>query len=166
MGFSMPWDRAITTFYGSQGIEKLEQKWSSWVLAGSPRLDLPKGQLLASTERNAQSARAETSPIGRPTGVVRSQGPEADAPPRPVSRSIASATPKPAARTSARSGPAALFSRVGQFTRNLAAPDPRARAANTKPAVFQVAASSAPEASPPVPDPRRFPGQILNSASR
>lgn len=160
------WDRAIATFYGSQGIEKLEQKWSSWVLAGSPRLDLPKGQLLASTGGTTRSSIPKPSPAGRSGSVVRSQGPEADTPPRPASRDIASATRRNSPQAPAQSGPAALLSRVGQFTRNLTAPDPRARAARTEPTVFQVAASSAPELSRPVPTPRSSPSQKPNSASR
>jgi hypothetical protein len=144
------WDRAITTFYGSQGIEKLEQKWSNWVLAGSPRLDLPKGQMLASTRAAAAS--------GPAASVVRSQGPDADDPPKPAATSR---TGQPRAK----SGPAALFSRVGQFTRNLTAPDPRARTKKTTAAVFQVAASSAP-VNLPVPPPREpFEGRSSSQAS-
>jgi hypothetical protein len=133
------WDRAIATFYGSQGIEKLEQKWSSWVLAGSPQLNLPQGQMLASTD-DAASTRSAAD-------VVRSQGPDTDGP-----------QPK------AANGPAAFFSRVGQFSRNLTAPDPRARTTTTGLAVFQVAASSAP-VDLPVPAPREPFGEDFRSIS-
>jgi hypothetical protein len=64
----------------------------------------------------------------------------------------------------ATSGPAALFSRVGQFTRNLTAPDPRARATKTAPSEFQVAASS-PPVDLPVPSPREPFGEDLRSIS-
>ena len=136
------WDRSIATFYGSKGIEQLEQKWSSWVLAGSPRLDLPDGQLLASTENSAPGTRSGS--------VVRSQGPEGDLPAEPVgmARQTQSST-----QPSGISGPAALFSRVGQFSRNLTAPDPRARTTSA-PAIFEVAASSNAHQRFPVPDPR------------
>lgn len=135
------WDRAIASFYGSQGIEELEQKWSSWVLAGSPRLDLPKGQLLASTGASA--------PTSRTASVVRSQGPGGNGP-----RETASLTQqsRSSAQPVAKRGPAALFSRVGQFTRNLTAPDPRARASSA-PAVFEVSASSTAPEHLPVPKP-------------
>lgn len=136
------WDRAITTFYGSQGIEKLEQKWSSWVLAGSPRLDLPKGQMLAST--------GDAASTGSAASVVRSQGPDTNGPSKPIASSRTAETVE---QPRAKSGPAALFSRVGQFTRNLTAPDPRARATKTAPSEFQVAASS-PRVDLPVPTPR------------
>lgn len=135
------WDRAIASFYGSQGIEQLEQKWSSWVLAGSPRLDLPKGQLLASA-----GASGLTSQSG---SVVRSQGPEGNGPLKPSLLTEHSRSP---AQPVAKRSPATLFSRVGQFTRNLTAPDPRARASSA-PSVFEVAASSTTQHLP-VPRPR------------
>lgn len=60
------WDRAIETYYGSSNIEGLEQQWAQWVIAGSPRLNLPDGELLAGTD-----ARRE-----RTTPVVRAQNSE------------------------------------------------------------------------------------------
>ena len=135
------WDRAIASFYGSQGIEELERKWSTWVLAGSPRLDLPKGQLLASTGASAQTRPAAS--------VVRSQGPGGNGPLKPASSAQQSRSP---AQPVAKRSPAALFSRVGQFTRNLTAPDPRARASSA-PAVFEVSASSTAPGHLPVPRP-------------
>jgi hypothetical protein len=145
------WDRAITTFYGSQGIEKLEQKWSGWVLAGSPRLDLPKGQLLASTDNDSTPERAG--------GIVRSQGPEDDRSPDGV---IAARQNQPTGQTATKSRAAALFSRVGQFTRNVTAPDPRAR--QTASTVFQVAAAGT-IPGVPVPAPREASRETSRTAS-
>ena len=141
------WDRAIATFYGSKGIEQLEQKWSSWVLAWSPRLDLPKGQLLASAKSSVPSVRTDS--------VVRSQGPESQGPDDDTpAKPIWTAQQAPSAAPPAgKSGPAALLSRVGQFSRNLNAPDPRA-GASSAPAVFEVAASSTISQHFPVPSPR------------
>jgi len=136
------WDRAIATFYGSQGIEKLEQKWSNWVLAGSPRLDLPKGQMLASTGVAAST--------GSSSSVVRSQGPDAGGPPKPAA---SSRTTQPLSQLKAKSGPTGLFSRVREFTRNLKAPEPRARTTKTTPAAFQIADLSA-SVDLPAPSPR------------
>ena len=147
------WDRAIASFYGSQGIEQLEQKWSSWVLAGSPRLDLPKGQLLASVGTSV--------PTGRPGNVVRSQGPEGNGPVKPASLTQQF---RPSSQPVAKRGPAVLFSRVGQFTRNLTAPDPRARKSSA-PVVFQVASSTTPRQSP-VPIPREPLGTARRSDSQ
>ncbi|NQV28122.1 MAG: hypothetical protein HQ518_27535 [Rhodopirellula sp.] len=139
------WDRAIATFYGSQGVEKLEQKWSSWVLAGSPRLDLPDGQLLAATGSATSVAASD-----RDGSVVRSQGPDA-ATDQPSMSPEAELNSQPVAKNSA----AALLSRVGQFTRNLTAPDPRSREVSTEPAVFAAAESSVSSvATKPVPEPR------------
>lgn len=154
------WDRAIETFYGSSSIEKLEQKWSSWVLAGSPRLDLPKGQMLAATDD------PQTAPS---TSVIRSQGPDSDSTPA-VARTTDDSDKD--SRPFRSRGPAALLSRVGQFTQNLTAPDPRSRVATSTPVVFEVAAGSAGTQSSPVPAPRdasqelagRF--QPASSASR
>lgn len=136
------WDKAIATCYGSAGIEKLEQQWSSWVLAGSPRLDLPQGQLLAGNN--------SVTPV-RSASVVRSQGPEAD------DRTIETARPPQPEATrqpAAKSGPAALLSRVGQFTRSLNAPDPRASHAASDATVFEVSAPSPRPQQQPVPQPR------------
>lgn len=147
------WDRAIASFYGSQGIEQLEQKWSSWVLAGSPRLDLPRGQLLASAGTSIST--------DQPGSVMRAQGPESNRPPESVA-------PNQQVRTIgqpvAKIGPAALFSRVGQFTRNLTAPDPRGRA-SVAPAVFEVAASSTVPQPSPVPKPREPLGNARRAGS-
>ena len=134
------WDRAIATFYGSDGIEKLEQKWSSWVLAGSPRLDLPEGQLLAGTGKAGSAGAAS---------VVRSQGPELGE----VSRFDKSQHGEPE-QPFAKSGPAALVSRVGQFSQNLAAPDPRSRSTASGTVEFQVASSTSAMSRVPVPQPR------------
>ena len=60
------WDRAIQTYYKARNIESLEQKWQSWVVAGSPGTDLPDGQLLAGTA-------TESAPF-RP--IVRAQNRE------------------------------------------------------------------------------------------
>lgn len=146
------WDRAITTFYGSQGIEKLEQKWSGWVLAGSPRLDLPKGQLLASTGNDSTPARAG--------GIVRSQGPEDD---RSPGGAVAARQNPPTVQAATKSRAAALFSRVGQFTRNVTAPDPRARQTVSAPTVFQVAAGTIPGV--PVPAPREASRETSRTAA-
>lgn len=151
------WDRAIATFYGSKGIEKLEQKWSSWVLAGSPRLDLPQGQLLAGAG-NSSAASA------RNVSVVRSQGPEAGAAAQPNTATTASRPPRPEATSHplAKIRPAALLSRVGQFTQNLTAPNPRARTATLErvsersqgPVEVRGADSSFASSQTPVPEPR------------
>lgn len=59
------WDRAIQTSYKIRDIDALDQRWSRWVMAGSPRLTLPKGQQLA----------AAGPPVPRQL-VVRSQSPD------------------------------------------------------------------------------------------
>lgn len=61
------WDKAIESCYGRRSIEHLEQSWSSWVLAGCPRLKLPSGQLLAGTGLPGASEKDS----------VRGQSPEA-----------------------------------------------------------------------------------------
>jgi hypothetical protein len=63
------WDKAIESCYGRRSIEHLEQSWSSWVLAGCPRLKLPAGQLLAATGL----------PAGSEQSSIRSQSPDATA---------------------------------------------------------------------------------------
>ena len=55
------WDAALRRHYEEESVEALESKWSNWVVAGSPALRLPEGELVAD---------ANTS------SVVRSQNPE------------------------------------------------------------------------------------------
>ncbi len=58
------WDQALGTHYGVNTIAKLEQKWGKWVLAGSPALNLPKGDALALNEQPQEKS------------VVRGQSPD------------------------------------------------------------------------------------------
>lgn len=82
------WDKAILSFYEFGSIEKLEQNWSRWVLAGSPRLDSQSDTLLASSRSDSASSRTRVASAGgativnerpRPRDVVRSQTPEPEA---------------------------------------------------------------------------------------
>ncbi len=65
------WDAALRTFYGKQNIETLEREWTSWVLAGSPRLSVPDGQLVAKQE-------ASRTPKLAANSQVRAQSPTPD----------------------------------------------------------------------------------------
>ena len=108
------WNRAIKRHYEFENIDDLEQGWDAWVMAGSPSLDIPAGQMLVSKD-NAQS------PV-----VVRSQSPD---------NASRSASRQSLSRTDHRTGPwrksASTHERTG-FTkpivrgRDLHAPDPRA----------------------------------------
>ncbi len=44
------WEDAIRTNFDHDGIESLERNWQGWVLAGMPKLTLPRDQMLAATE--------------------------------------------------------------------------------------------------------------------
>jgi len=71
------WDQALSAHYGVNSIDLLEKKWNSWVVSGSPTLDLPEGDALALNDRwrsgrqngNASSEENEGT-------VVRGQSPE------------------------------------------------------------------------------------------
>lgn len=78
------WDKAIQSFYEIGSIEKLEQNWTRWVLAGSPSLDSRPDTLLASGPTNS-AGRTRVSTAGgativnerpRPGEIVRSQTPD------------------------------------------------------------------------------------------
>jgi len=75
------WSAALKTHYEFDGIGQLEKDWTGWIMAGSPRIDLPKGQALASRE---------SAPKRPQPGVVRSQSPENsdDSPVAPSPRRI------------------------------------------------------------------------------
>lgn len=66
------WDQAIQLNYKVKTVEELEKRWSGWVIAGSPPLQLPKGQQLASSDNPAEKTDA----------VIRSQSPDEEANPR------------------------------------------------------------------------------------
>lgn len=82
------WDRAIQTHYKIRGVAALDRQWSRWVMAGSPRLSLPKGQQLA----------AAGPPVPR-TLVVRSQSPDL---PETETRAKAASSPVSGTATSPR----------------------------------------------------------------
>ena len=65
-GHRRGWDDAIRRHYGLGGVSELESRWSRWVLAGAPGLQIQ----IAATSRNRRRAGA-TEP------VVRSQTPDA-----------------------------------------------------------------------------------------
>lgn len=62
------WDSAIRKNYKLNNTASLETNWNNWVMAGSPRLNVPEGELLAEN----------TDGSAEPT-VVRGQSPEASA---------------------------------------------------------------------------------------
>lgn len=61
------WDVSLRKHYEEENVESLESKWSQWVIAGSPSLRRPNGELLADAK----------SP-----SIVRSQNPETKSPTR------------------------------------------------------------------------------------
>lgn len=67
------WDAAFKTFYGKTNVEAFEREWTSWVIAGSPSLKQPEGQVIA-----------QQAPTARPTkptlmNNARAQSPTPDA---------------------------------------------------------------------------------------
>lgn len=83
------WDKALQAHFDHEDIQNLEKNWKGWVLAGMPKLTLPREEMLASeSEGQAQeTARPELVPVvpapAQPRrksvpardGVVRSQSP-------------------------------------------------------------------------------------------
>ncbi len=65
------WDAAFKNCYGKPSVEAFEREWTSWVIAGSPRLKQPDGQLVAKQT-------PVTKPATKPTGNVRAQSPAPD----------------------------------------------------------------------------------------
>lgn len=49
------WEQAIRSNFDHDGIESLERNWRGWVLAGMPKLTLPRDQMLAANEASAES---------------------------------------------------------------------------------------------------------------
>ena len=61
------WDTALRQNYDVNTVEELETRWTGWVVAGSPPINLPKGQMLAAT----------STPKDPKAPVIRSQSPDA-----------------------------------------------------------------------------------------
>ena len=74
------WEHAIRTHYPFAGVADLEKKWSSWILAGSPTLETPPGQMLADADSVPQSVSrtvAGTDPArSRDDVEIRAQSPD------------------------------------------------------------------------------------------
>lgn len=105
-GERIGWEEAIRKHFEHEGVVALERNWKGWILAGMPKLTLPRDQMLAATSRVTDSAR-ETArpefvgtvapdrrqPVARPrpssdSAVVRSQSPDRTA------ASVVRATPE------------------------------------------------------------------------
>jgi len=97
------WDRAISQHYNLEGVNDLESRWNKWVMAGSPRLDIPKDSQVASQDRKkAAESAGRSSGFERP--VIRGQSPEPkseqkDTPPSSQVASARQAENKPKSRT-------------------------------------------------------------------
>lgn len=64
------WEKAIQSQYGYRGIDDLEKQWHDWIIAGSPELKQPEGQMLADNSDKSKDA----APKGY---VLRGQSPDA-----------------------------------------------------------------------------------------
>ncbi|MFG0296315.1 MAG: hypothetical protein ACF8PG_10445 [Maioricimonas sp. JB045] len=72
------WEYAIRHHYGYKSIDSLEDQWLDWVMAGSPSIDLPDGQMLASAESARPASQQQTTGddgTGNDDLVIRSQSP-------------------------------------------------------------------------------------------
>jgi hypothetical protein len=77
-GERLGWERAIEKNYDHAGVESLQNNWKAWVVAGMPKLDLPKGQMLASTSNGGSEAGGSLLNDASIEPVVRSQSPDRD----------------------------------------------------------------------------------------
>ncbi len=66
------WDRAIKQFYNLDDVNSLETRWNGWIMAGSPRLNLPPDTKLASNETPASNRGNQP--------IIRGQSPDNAAP--------------------------------------------------------------------------------------
>lgn len=103
-GEKMGWEAAIRKNYDHGGVNSLQQNWRGWILAGMPKLSIPPGQMLASSDSEARdTARPAILDQYRTAATVRSQSPDANSSHSRSSRSSRSATDAPlwtAARSS------------------------------------------------------------------
>ncbi|MFG0336073.1 MAG: hypothetical protein ACF8TS_22165, partial [Maioricimonas sp. JB049] len=72
------WEYAIRHHYGFNSVDSLETEWLDWVMAGSPTIDLPDGQMLASADTGRRPTDANRTTGETTAGddlVIRSQSP-------------------------------------------------------------------------------------------
>ena len=55
------WEDAIRENFDHEGIDSLERNWQGWVLAGMPKLTLPRDQMLAANDDSSEAVSQETS---------------------------------------------------------------------------------------------------------
>lgn len=60
-GEKLGWDEAIRVNFDHEGVDSLERNWKGWVLAGMPKLTLPRDQMLAAVPTERSAARAGNS---------------------------------------------------------------------------------------------------------
>lgn len=83
------WDRAIAQHYSLDNVEVLEQRWNSWVMAGSPQLNIPEGSQVASNDNpKATNRQPPNGNFERP--IIRGQSPQEK--PAPPKTSVAAVT--------------------------------------------------------------------------
>jgi hypothetical protein len=114
------WNYAIHTYYGLADVASLERRWSDWVLAGSPDVGTPSGQMVAQADARGRQP------------VIRSQSPDASSePPEPVP---AARVARPIGRSDEFAAPAAAPAPVDRralSVRNEEQPSPSAGAAES-----------------------------------
>lgn len=66
------WDEAVAKMYQFKNVDELEQNWGSWIIAGSPDLNQPAGQQLASNQPEPATENKDL--------VIRSQSPDQEGP--------------------------------------------------------------------------------------
>lgn len=85
MAHEKGWDPALQKHYGWKNIEAMETQWQNWFMAGSPRLNLPKGDLLA--ENTSAAPATVPAEANAADSVVRGQTPEEPGRAIPIARS-------------------------------------------------------------------------------
>ena len=76
------WDTALRQNYDVNTVEELETRWTGWVVAGSPPINLPEGQKLAAIKL----PKGPKAPVIRSPPVIRSQSPDAVKSSGPIAR--------------------------------------------------------------------------------
>lgn len=140
-GDKMGWSKAIRANYHHGGEDSLETNWKGWILAGMPRLYVPKGQNVASVTEVVSTVQGASRPtildLYNITPTVRLQSPDE---PSAANEQAVAKTPS-AAKTSrsadryrtAANPPAnrgVSSERMGRQRTPIKAPEPRRLAAN------------------------------------
>lgn len=122
------WEKAVQTNYGYRNVDELEKRWNDWIVAGTPPLKLPEGQMLA--QNGAASKNAGAGAI-----ELRGQSPDSELDLESGVDPFVDSSPAPSNQVALAGGSREPSPRIRSLPRSNAARQPSAESPQTDKAV-------------------------------